>query len=195
MSVYSTQEAFDLYVYYLALKRHFTSDYDFFKYNGKVKASLTSFESRNDKFQFYKLSRKKHARELILANMIVNPSIWIGDLLSDDAEEIYLQWEKKQQAFSYHFQNDLNQLDENFNSNFRVVDGQHPKLLQLYSTKKINLETIIVIDDLVHSFQYWESRIRDPIIFPQIKKKANKVKPFITYDKDKMKKIVLAKFS
>ena len=36
MSIYSTKDAYEVYCYFLALKQHFTSNYDFFKYNGKV---------------------------------------------------------------------------------------------------------------------------------------------------------------
>ena len=56
--LYSTRDAYDIYVYYLAMKRHFTSNYDFKQYNGKVKANVMSFENRKDKFFFYKLSKK-----------------------------------------------------------------------------------------------------------------------------------------
>src|SRR6056300_1924921 len=79
--LYSTRDAYDIYVYYLAMKRHFTSNYDFKKYNGKVKANVMSFENRKDKFFFYKLSKKPEAKDLILANMLVEPGMLIGDML------------------------------------------------------------------------------------------------------------------
>ena len=53
--MYDVAEGFDAYKTYLALKRHFTSDYDYFKYNGKVRAGVESFLKRNDKFFFRKL--------------------------------------------------------------------------------------------------------------------------------------------
>jgi hypothetical protein len=67
MSIYSTKDAFAMYIYYLALKKHFTSNYDFFKYNGKVTASIDAFENRNDKYHFYKLSKRSDGKEFILA--------------------------------------------------------------------------------------------------------------------------------
>ena len=54
----SSREGYDAYQLYLGIKLHFYSDYDFVKYNGKVKADLPSFLKRNDKFHFAKLSRK-----------------------------------------------------------------------------------------------------------------------------------------
>lgn len=196
MSVYSTQAAYDLYVYYLALKRHFTTDYDFFKYNGKVKASQQAFENRKDKFQFYKLSKRKDAKEYILANMIYEPTLWIGDLIDNEkAEEVLVEWTRKQQALSYVFDTDLTELNPDFNSNLVVEDGQYPRLLQLYNMRRVNVETLIIIDDLVKNFRYWERNISDPIIFPQIKRTVEKVRPFISYDRPKMRQLLMKKFS
>lgn len=46
---------FEVYVNYLALKSHFSSPkYDYFKYNKKVRASLTSFNKRKDRYFFEK---------------------------------------------------------------------------------------------------------------------------------------------
>ncbi len=55
-------EAFSIYH---TLKLHFTSDYDYFKYNGKCNISPTTFENRRDKYHFYKLSRKYPNKELV----------------------------------------------------------------------------------------------------------------------------------
>jgi hypothetical protein len=195
MSIYSTQDAFAIYIYYLALKRHFTTDYDFFKYNGKVKSSQQAFENRKDKFFFYKLSKRKDAKEFILANMIAEPTLWVGDMLDNErAEEIFQEWTKRQQSLSYVFKNDLSELNPDFNSNILVKDGQHPYLLKLYNMKRVNTETLVIIDDLVGNFSYWEKKIADPIIFPSINRLVGKVKPFIQYDRTKMKTILIDMF-
>lgn len=195
MSIYSTQDAFAIYIYYLALKRHFTTEYDFFKYNGKVKASQQAFENRKDKFFFYKLSKRKDAKEFILANMIAEPTLWIGDMLDNErAEEIFQEWTKRQQSLSYVFKSDLSELNPDFNSNILVKDGQHPYLLKLYNMRRVNTETLVIIDDLVGNFSYWEKKIADPIIFPSINRLVGKVKPFIQYDRTKMKTILIDMF-
>lgn len=195
MSIYSTQDAFSIYIYYLALKRHFTTDYDFFKYNGKVRSSQQAFENRKDKFFFYKLSKRKDAKEFILANMIAEPTLWVGDMLDNErAEQIFQEWEKRQQSLSHVFQNDLSELNEDFNSNILVKDGQHPYLLKLYNMRRVNIETLVIIDDLVGNFSYWEKKIADPIIFPSINRFVGKVRPFIKYERPKMKSILISKF-
>jgi len=193
-SAYSTRDAFDIYVYYLALKRHFTSSYDFFKYNGKVKANAMSFENRKDKFFFYKLSKRKDAQDLILANMLVDPNVWAGDLLDDKAAEIYQTWTKRKQALTYNFKNDINNLDDDFNSNFYVENGQHPRVIKLYNMRQISLETLVILCDVVKCMSYWEKNISDTIVWPTIANLMRKYRPFLEYDKSKMKKILLDRF-
>lgn len=192
--LYSTRDAYNIYVYYLALKRHFTSNYDFFKYNGKVKANAQSFENRKDKFFFYKLSKKSEAKDYILANMIVDPSMWIGDMLEEKAQQNYISWAKRIQSLTYNFKRELNELNENFDSNIVVNDGQHPLLLTLYMQEKISPETLVILDDLTKCFVYWDKKIQEKMITPHINTFVSNYRPFLEYDKDKMRRIVVDKF-
>ena len=73
--MYELTEGFEAYKTYLALKRHFTSDYNYFKYNGKIRASEESFLRRNDRFFFRKLSKKYNKEELVdfyVSNFIIS---------------------------------------------------------------------------------------------------------------------------
>lgn len=185
-SDYNTRDAYDLYVYYLAIRRHFTSNYDFIKYNGKVKANVTSFDNRKDKFFFYKLSKKKHSRDLIFANVIVNPTVWIGDLLDESAENVYNSWKKRKESLTYSFESDIKNFYDDFNSNFIVEEGQHPYVLKLYMMNKISLETLTILVDLIDCMGYWEKNISDTVVFPTINKRVAKYKPFLRYDKVKL---------
>jgi hypothetical protein len=195
MSLYNTKDAYEMYIYYLALKRHFTSSYDYHKYNGKINASITSFETRKDKFFFYKLSKRSDAKDFILANMVNDPKIWIGDIVGEEGEKVFTEWTKKQQSLSYVFKTELGKLDEDFDSNLITKDGQHPKLLRLHTSGNISQETLIIIDDLTNVFSYWSKKVIDKIIFPDILNRCNKYKPFLNYDKTKMKNILVAQFT
>jgi len=97
-SPYSAQQAFELYAYYVAVKRHFTSKYDYFKYNGKTNVSVFSFENRKDKWHFYKLTKVDDAKGLIVSNIVANPNVWIGDLFSNQAIATHKQWQKTMQS-------------------------------------------------------------------------------------------------
>ena len=56
---------FDAYKTYLALKNHFSKPkYDYFKYAGKSRASIESFNKRKDRYWFERISRQKNDEEI-----------------------------------------------------------------------------------------------------------------------------------
>jgi len=192
--IYSTREAFAAYQFYIALKQHFTSSYDYFKYNGKVTVNINSFEIRKDKFVFYKLSKKKDYQKIILANFVAdNGKKWIGDLLSTEADNIYNEWLNRQQSLSYRFKSELSTIDD-IDLSCRVVEGQHPELLERYLRGDISIESLIICDDLLNIFNYWDKKIGVQIIWNDVYFKLRKYKPFLQYDRSGMKKIMLDQF-
>ena len=151
-----TDAGFETYVKYLALKKHFTSDaYDYVKYNGKIRASIDTFRTRNDAYSFLKLSKKDDVVNFMLANFINNPNTWIRELLDAEAENRYLEWKKKIESLTYTFKSELKNLDEDWTANFVSRDGQHPYIMTQYSQKKISLETFTILTHAANIFDYW----------------------------------------
>tara|TARA_B100000212_G_C27200122_1_gene458368 strand:- start:147 stop:755 length:609 start_codon:yes stop_codon:yes gene_type:complete len=198
MSLYSDADAFGLYTYYVAVKQHFTSDYDFFKYGGKLRLKQTSFDTRKDKFFFYKLTKKEDAKKRILANLLHNPKVWIGDIAdSEKCEQVYTDWLTRQQRLRYSFKSDLSELDDDFDTEFKVVGGQHPHVLKLYLQKRVGIETLVILDDLLGCFKYWDKKVRDNIVYPNINNSVSNYRPFLyeeSFELDKFKKILLDKY-
>lgn len=187
---------FESYKTFLAVKSHFTSDsYDYIKYNGKVNASSTSFETRKDKYQFYKLSKHKNPLQYLVANFVDGDLKWIGDLFDDKSEKVYADWLKRQQSISYIFEQDLNKLLTLFDDNVIVKNGQHPYLLKQYLRREISIETIIILNDILGFFGHWNKKIEDGVLWPSIYKKLSKYKPFFHYDMFKCRKILKDKFA
>lgn len=190
-------QAFEAYKKYLAIKSHFTKpEYDYFKYNGKVRASAPSFEKRHDKYFFHKLSKQKNVEEYLVAGFIeLGENVWIGDFLENmKATNAYTNWLKRQEALTYIFTNDLDKLDSNFNQNLKVLKGQHPNLLKLLLRKDVCIETVIILDDLADFSSYWLDSIKENVIWPVMYSRMVKYKPFVRYDKEKMRKAVIEKF-
>lgn len=189
-------DAFDTYKLYLALKSHFTSKtYDYFKYGGRTKASKLTFEKRHDKYFFHKLSKRKDVLGFLVANFVYNANKWAGDLLQNsDSEECYVRYQRYRESLTYQFTNDLDKLDITFDNNVVVTDGQHPKLLKLVLQREINIETLIILEDIVSFMRYWNKNIQDTVVWPDIYLRCKKYKPFLEFDRDKLKKIVLDKF-
>jgi len=184
------------YTQYIALKNHFSTTYNYFRYNQKTKhANVDTFEARADKYQFQKLARHRDPIRLMLANFSKNPHAWIGDLNSEEAERIYIDWLKRFDALTYTFKEELPALLPDFNSNFIVKKGQHPHLIKLYLSNKISLETFVIIVDLAKCYSNWNKHMgSDDTIWIEISTKYQKYKPFLPYDRSKFRQILLEYF-
>lgn len=192
-------DALEAYKVYVALKNHFTSKtYDYFKYNGRTKVGARSFEKRSDKYFFHKLAKRKDVVDYLVANFVYDDNVnaWIGNLLNNEhADKCYSQLVKTRESLSYVFTNDLDRLDPVFDYNFSIEEGQHPKLLKAYLRHEITIETMIILDDLVGYMKKWDKLIDERILWPSIYLKCNKFRPFFQYDRNKMRQIVLDKFT
>ena len=188
-------EGFNSYVDYLALKRHFETDsYDYHKYNGKVRASIESFRTRSDAFFFQKLSKQEHAHQILLANIVKNPKVWIRDIVDEQGKEIYLDWKKRIESLTYSFKQDLNKINEDYKSNYIVPNGQHPKLMSLYLQRKISLETFAILFHISKVSVYWEKEIVDKFVARDIMRLLRKYYPFLDIDEKKFSNIVKDQF-
>jgi hypothetical protein len=181
-----SETGFKAYTTYLALKRHFTSSYDYHKYNGKVNASFESFSIRKDAFTFQRLGKQRDFEGLILSNIVIDKKVWAGNLLDDSCRQIYLDWKKRQDSITHHFKSSLSILDEDFKSNFIVHNGQYPHLVDLHLQKRISMEVFAVLVKLTNSKPYWDEKVVDKVIFPDIMTKIDKYIPFINYSNEKM---------
>lgn len=182
---------FEAYRTYLAIKQHFTQKgYDFFKYHGKVNVIQSNFETRRDKYQFYKLSKHRDPVNYLVSNFVEGDVSWVGDLLNDKSEQTYTQWLKKQQSITYNFTNEITKMLPNFDDNLIVKDGQHPSLLKQYRRGEISIETVLILNELVNFFPYWNKHIDDNVLWPALYMKIMKYKPFVNFDSGKCKKIL-----
>jgi hypothetical protein len=185
---------FEAYTTYLAVKNHFERDgYDYFKYHGKVPAKLESFYARKDRYFFEKLARKEDLLEFLVANFLENDKSYSRDLTQEDAERVYRDWVKRTQSLTYRFSEELEKI-EDLKQAVRVEDGQHPQLLKMYMQKKVSAETILVIDSLANIIEAWDKKIEDTVMWPTIRRKLVKYKPFLKFEKDKFREIVLEKY-
>lgn len=197
----SDNNSYEAYKSYLAVKLHFTSkSYDFFKHNAKVNSSFNSFLKRNDRFFFYKLTTKYSKEELIeyyVCNFFNNSKTWIGNLVRADGETNYAKWKKFNQAFTYNFRTDCVSLNNIITSNnisfddiFSVPNGQHPKLLRLFLSGQISVQTIITLDKILSFVNNWNKEIAETVIWPEKSFKITKLKPFVNFNLTKCKFIM-----
>lgn len=177
------------YVDYLALKFHFTNkDYDYHLFNGKVKAKYSNFDKRSDKYFFEKLSKKKYCHEVLLSSLSNDPERWIGDIAED--EESYKKWKKIIKSLEYTFSEDIKKMDfSDLNSNFKVINGEYPKLLELYNQGEIHKETLIILNYIFKFTNHWNNDINDKLIWPKIYFNLRKYSSFLDIDQYKYKEL------
>lgn len=186
-------EGMRAYQTYLALKLHFTSDYDYFKYAGKTRTiSESALQARKDYHQFRRIERryKDNLIEFIVSNIIQNNAKWAGDLVTTQSEKNYVEWRKRNQSFAYIFRQDLEKLIEDKDALFRVENGGHPKLLKYYLGKKIMIETVVAMNDVLNFMPHWNKNITDTIIWTDVSRLLEKYRPFVKCDKQQIKTIM-----
>ena len=190
-------DGFEVYKTYLALKLHFSKDnYNFFTFNGKSRASLKSFENRKDKYFFKKLGTKYNEKEIVnflLSHFLKDSNCWIGNI-SVNKSKTYSEWNNKIQSMSFVFQEEMDKLsdiEENFDTLFKVYDGKHPIILKEYLAGNVSLESMVILQKSINYLPYFSQKISDPIVWPEIKKMIIKYEPFLTLDQTKYKRILV----
>lgn len=187
------------------MKQHFSTEkFDFFKYDGKVNAKQSTYETRNDFYFFESLGRKLTAievKEYLLSNFVYSDSpskVWIGDI-KRNGKDNWSKWQKANQSLTYNFQQDLNTIAEvmearnyAFNDLF-ACKGGHPPLLRLYIRKQITLETLIILDMVLKFVLSWDKRMDDPL-WSALSLKIRKYKPFLSLPVSKFKELIKQEF-
>ena len=179
-------EPIDVYLMYCAMKAHFgNTDYDFITYRGKSRVSRDSFYKRKDRFFFVKLSRKykeyDEIRDYFISNFIKDRNGYISSF----NDENYENWKIRRYSFYGIFSEEIKPFVKEFNPLFEVKKSEHPKLMKEFLGGRLSLETLIVLDELVKFTKKWNQKLKDDIIWLDLKKIMNDYKRFLTIDKNK----------
>lgn len=185
---------YEAYKEYVAIKNHFSKpEYDYIKYNGHTGVKFSSYEKRKDKVFFEKLAKNEDVCGFLIANLSSNPKLWIRDLAYSETSQLaYQEWKKRNQSLSYIFKQETNEhLCKPFNCNFICKNNEHPILLKIYLRGDLCLESFCIILDLTKSIPFFDKKMEYDPVWEDISMKVKKYTPFIKYDKDKFRKILL----
>jgi hypothetical protein len=193
-------DGFLTYKYFLACKLHFTNEkYDLFEHNGRVKTNRESFERRNDKRLFEKLSRKfkkdKEIIQFIVANFAYNNTgfVWDDNSVSEDN---YIRWMKTKESIHHTFKKDLSTLkfiqEQNkfpFDRLIKMLDkdSPYPVLLTAYLGKQVTIETLVILEDVYKYLDKWEENI---LLSEDHFLKIRRLKPFVKYNQEKVQQLI-----
>ena len=140
----------EVYECYLALKRHFTSDYDYHKYKGRVKVKEDTFTKRKDKYSFVWLSRHDDPFNFILSNLVNNEKFYIKQVRIRECTEIYNQWVERNKDLISNFKKDLEKIPC-ISSSFDMYEGKHPDIIKKLIVSDISIETFIILLDMTQT--------------------------------------------
>ncbi len=184
-------DAYDVYRLYMAMKLHFTTDsYDISKSKGMVKDCRNSFMKRKDILAFRKLGEKYSKKEIIdflVANFTRGDRY--GGVFDHEAEEAYENWKNRRDRLSYIFSQDISVIllesEKNNEDPFTTTGGKHPLIVRLYLGRKINIETLIILDKLFN-FRYSNDTILQyDFVWKEVSLLIAKYRIFVKIDKEK----------
>ena len=187
---------FETYQTYLSMKSHFTnSKYDFFKYGGKSRATMTSFNKRKDKYWFEKTSRKYSDEEVLnflLANFVnadTPQNLWIGEIINS-GERTYAEWMRRKQSMTYIFKEQSEKLlsEIDLEKLFSCSKG-HPLVLKRYLGGEISLETLTILEKVFSFAKEFDKKLQDPV-WETVSLKLRKYSPFLNINVFNYKKIL-----
>ena len=187
---------FETYQTYLSMKSHFTNKrYDFFKYGGKSRATMTSFNKRKDKYWFEKTSRKYSDQEItdfLLSNFVntdTPQNLWIGEIINS-GERKYADWMRRQQSLTYLFKEQSKKLllEKKLEEVFNCSKG-HPPILKKYLGGNISLETLVIFEKIFSFGKKFNRKLKDPV-WETVNMKMKKYIPFLNINVFQYKKIL-----
>lgn len=174
-----TRAGFDAYVMYLATQRHFSTNYDFFQYNGKVKVSTTAYSNRNDMFSFEKLTKvipQEDWLDFFVCHFIENPKEWIRNMNKTNLQT----YRAKIKNLPKIFQEDLQRILMEGKSKMMSIEGNGmPKIHNMIISNDITIETGIIIDALVPFVDKHADEVQVPFVFPEHIQRMKKYRPFL----------------
>ncbi len=187
---------FEVYKIYLAVKLHFTSkgrSYDFHRHLGKTTARLETFTKRRDRYFFHKLSKSYNNNTIVdyfVSNFVTNTNLWVGDIIGKTGDDNYKQWSKKIEALHYYYEQDIDYIleqDYKFDDLFKSINGQHPPILKMFLSKKINFETVLILDEILSFTKQLNKNINEKVLWPKLYDRMIRYRAFLNYNLTKYK--------
>lgn len=183
----SSLEGFKAYKLYHALKLHFTTDYDYFKYNGKTRSSNpATYNKEKYKWLFVKIERRfdsdhNKIKQYFVSCFLMNSKVWITDILNQE----YLDEHEQRMNRIRNLKKTYNK----FNSKFKgpvelkkyveVIDGEYPQMVYDLVSGDISYELFLCYDKKFKLTKYYQNLLNDKFVFPKIAETLDRYKNFL----------------
>lgn len=180
---------FKAFKYYTAIKLHFTSpSFNVFANRGHVKGSLQRFKLRNDHMIFEKMARlyptDKQFIQYVASNFMYGHSAMIYE--TEEGVANYKEYLRRRQAITHVFENDLNTITNQQSDQYDFSGSKIPVVIQLLLSKRITLETVVILDQLDGILGKLKSNNHIALMLESEMLRIEKAKGFVKYDSDKV---------
>ena len=134
----------------------------------------------------------KELRDLFLSN-ILQDRHYIAEFIDEQAELVHTDYTRRRQSLSYVCANDLDRIfnTHGIKKSFATSSNRYPDIVTLFLRGNIALETLVILDDVTGFTKKFDIYYEDDVIWPKISRKIRKYRPFLKYDKAKMRKIIV----
>ena len=172
---------------YLPLRLHFTGNYSYFKYDGRMKGLNTRYKKRNDKFYFEKVgdryATKKSLLKFLIPQFLNNSNFNIVYAFDEDAVKIQRKWISDIKAMNYIFQEDVKYLLDKYDFNEMLDDrnGDHPPIFKEMLLSEINIHTFLIFHSVCDILNKW-TNVND-VVYIEWKEKILNYSELVTPNK------------
>ena len=161
-------KAAEIYMMHQALKRHFTSSYDFFKYNGQIKIGKNRRKHSDHVYSRLSITlQDKEVQPFLVAHMLQDANQWIGTMVGSDVwpeqkkkllrlHEVYVTDSKTIVEFCVEHDYTLQQVFE--------TNRNYPIVVKLCQQGYIELETLIILNRIMNFMAEANVDFKDDII-------------------------------
>jgi hypothetical protein len=180
------------YKTYVAVKLHFDSDYDIFKYRGSVKAEIP----KKREIAFKKLCNEIQNINFIqyLVANVVEGNAYCGVYDIDTGIRNYTNWKKRIDSLTYQFKMDLDVIDKCMARKGLTIEevlnynGEHTWIYKLYSGKSISIETVVILNGIYNFVDTYYNK--DDFLLNSFCILISKYYPFLNIDINLYRQIV-----
>lgn len=181
---------FETYRDYIAVVRHFTTDYDYARYNGKVRVLRKTFDARSDKYWFEKIADHHDPHWLIVANLVDDPRMWVGDIAKGTAR--YAMHKGRVEALEYNLRRDLECMSHDAAAEMTITSHSHPVFARRCLAGEVCVESAAAISAATGCGSLWR-KMTDPVL-REIGTRLDKYATFVNAPVEKVRSILKEHF-
>lgn len=162
------------------------------------------YENGRGKYFFDKIARGYHdtaVEQLIIANLIINPNMWINDIASEQGHSNYLAWCKVNFSLKEKFKDDLTtilkvckNMGVQYNDVFVAPDREFPFIINMILEGLISLETFCILNRMMKITPFLNRDLAGDPTWEMLRDKVWLYQDFINCDLNEMYQIAKTKF-